>query len=241
MSGLSWYLAYKSKPKNTHIVVLSLGSFVTRADKQSIPMVPTPSDQTRDQDLIEAYLRGDPKAFGTLFQRHKRGIYLLVQQHFPNPEKAEEVFQEVFMKILERLERFQASGSFRAWIYTLCRNHCIDRLRYYGRRPEYPESSFGDPEDGQPGAISKEPSPLAPADERAYGRELSEQIRKALQKLPEDQRETFLLKELGGLTFEEIGQAMGVSVNTVKSRMRYALEHLRRILKNKAAVKEALQ
>lgn len=145
------------------------------------------------------------------------------------------------MKVLERLEKFQASGSFRAWLYTLCRNHCIDRLRYQARRPEYPESTQEDPEAVGLQNLARNPDKAPPADVQAYDRELAQLIGEALAKLPEEQRETFVLRERSGLTFEEISVAMGVSVNTVKSRMRYALTQLRRVLKNKAFVKEALQ
>ncbi len=79
------------------------------------------------------------------------------------------------------------------------------------------------------------------ADDRVYDRELAYYLDQALQKLPEEQRETFLLKERGGLTFEEIAQLSKVSVNTVKSRMRYALEALRRALRGKSFVKEAME
>lgn len=144
------------------------------------------------------------------------------------------------MKILDHLDRFQSEGSFRAWLYTVARNHCIDRLRYYGRRPETTESAFGDPEEHGPTPLQQATNPEVSQEEQAYDRQLAEHLQEALEKLPEEQRETFLLKERGGLTFEEIAQLMEVSVNTVKSRMRYALAHLRRILRGKAFVKEAL-
>lgn len=194
-----------------------------------------------DTHFVQRYLGGDPSAFDVLFDRYQRSVFFLVRQYFPQKERAEEVFQEVFMKVLERLDRFHGDGSFRAWLFTLSRNHCIDRLRYQSRRPEIPESAFGDPTEDGPGPIAQEKSQEMSSDEKTYEKELARHLQEALSKLPEEQRETFLLKERGGMTFEEIAGLMEVSVNTVKSRMRYALAHLRRALKSKAFIKEALQ
>jgi RNA polymerase sigma-70 factor (ECF subfamily) len=191
-----------------------------------------------DQELVRGYLGGDPKAFDQLYERHHRSVFLLVRQYFHQRERAEEVFQEVFMKVLERLDRFQSEGSFRAWLFTVSRNHCIDRLRYQARRPETAASALGDPEEG--GNILEQIAHTESfQEERTHDHQLAGHLQEALDKLPEEQRETFLLKEGGGLTFEEISHLMGVSVNTAKSRMRYALAHLRRVLKGKVFIKEA--
>src|SRR6185369_1617136 len=158
----------------------------------------------------------------------------VVRNYFRNRERAEEVFQEVFLKLLERLDHFDGSGSFRGWFFTLCRNHCIDRLRQQARRLETPDSQWRhQDDDSQATPISRASDEAMPADERAYDRELAAHLDEAIQKLPDEQRETFLLKERGGLTFEEIATMMHVSINTVKSRMRYALESLRRGLRHK--------
>jgi RNA polymerase sigma-70 factor (ECF subfamily) len=191
-----------------------------------------------DQELVRRYLGGDPQAFDQLYDRHHRSVFLLVRQYFHQRERAEEVFQEIFMKLLDRLDRFQSEGSFKAWLFTLSRNHCIDRLRYQARRPETPASALGDPEEGGD-FLERSAHVQSVQEDRAYENQLAGHLQEALEKLPEEQRETFLLKESGGLTFEEIAQTMGVSVNTAKSRMRYALAHLRRVLKGKGFVKEA--
>lgn len=144
------------------------------------------------------------------------------------------------MKLIERIDHYDGSGSFKAWFFTLCRNHCIDRLRHQARRPEIVESEFRGDEAGSPTPLSMAVASQIPADGHVYQQELRAGLEESLKKLPEDQREVFLLKERGELTFEEIAQVQGVSVNTVKSRMRYAMESLRRSLKGKIFVKEAL-
>lgn len=197
---------------------------------------PSPSDEA----LIQRYLRGDREAFPQLFNRYQHGILMLVRHYFRNPERAEEVFQEVFLKLIERIDYYDGSGSFKAWFFTLCRNHCIDRLRQQGRRRETVESEFRRDDSDFPTPIAAAASPLPPADRLALDRELGSLLDESLNRLPEEQREVFLMKERGELTFEEIAQLQKVSVNTVKSRMRYALEALRRSLKGKTFVKEVM-
>ena len=199
------------------------------------------AESPRDEELIASYLKGRNEAFAELFVRYKGAIFFVVKNYFPQRERAEEVFQEVFMKLLERLKLFDGSGSFRGWFFTMCRNHCIDRIRQQARRPEQPEANWRAEDDEQATPVGRAVAETMAADEQAYDRELAGHLEAAIQKLPEEQRETFLLKERAGLTFEEIGQAMNVSINTVKSRMRYALETLRRNLRHKTFVKEALK
>ncbi len=189
-----------------------------------------------DHELVERYLQGEATAFDLLLKRYQSGIYFMIRQYFPREERAEEIFQEVFLKVLERLRSLESSGSLRAWLYTLCRNHCIDRLRYEARRPEIPES----PQEGEDhlSFLSQTPDDSPDAAALAYRHELSRGLAQALLSLPLEQRETFVLREQGGLSLEEIAELMQVSVNTVKSRMRYALSHLRKSLRHQGFVKE---
>jgi RNA polymerase sigma-70 factor (ECF subfamily) len=204
-------------------------------------MNPSPKTTISDEELILRYRDGESSAFPSLFSRYRGKVFLLVRGYFPNRERAEEVFQEIFLKVFERLDSFDASGSFRSWFLTLCRNHCIDRIRQQARRPEVPESGLRSAEDTLPSPLETTADGADGPDQAAYSRELAEGLKTALGKLPEEQRETFLLKERMGMTFEEIAELMEVSVNTAKSRMRYALEGLRRALKGKGFVKEAMR
>lgn len=192
-----------------------------------------------DEQLLRSHLTGDPKAFEELYLRYEKGIFFLVRQFFRDRAKAEEVFQEVFMKLLDRADRFHWEGSFKSWFWSLARNHCIDRIRYHARRPEIPGSALGSDPNQEGAPLEKMSVTEAQAENQAYEKEILKHLDEALQTLPEEQRETFLLKERGGLTFEEIAQTMKVSVNTAKSRMRYALAALRRALSHKAFIKEA--
>ncbi|MCP5468188.1 MAG: sigma-70 family RNA polymerase sigma factor [Deltaproteobacteria bacterium] len=191
-----------------------------------------------DQSLVAKYLQGDIQAFECLFERHQNATLLLIRQYFPQKEKAEEIFQEVFMKLIEKIKKFENQGSFKAWFLTLCRNHCIDRIRYYQRRPEHVDSSLSKDEDSTKSFIETTASHDATAEESSSRKQISKHLQEALNELPPEQKESLLLKESHGLTFEEISTVMNVSINTAKSRVRYALQALRRNLKNKAFFKE---
>ncbi len=191
-----------------------------------------------DKALITQYVKGDIKAFEKLFDRHKTATLFLIRQYFPQKEKAEEIFQEVFMKLIEKIKQFENQGSFKAWFFTLCRNHCIDRLRYYQRRPETVDSALSDTENPQKSFIENQVAVEASAEKHSVRTQTADHLNTALNELPPEQKETLLLKESGGLTFEEVSEVMQVSVNTAKSRARYALQSLRRNLKNKAFFKE---
>src|SRR5436190_4554126 len=146
------------------------------------------TETTRDEDLVAFYLKGDPEAFPILYQKYQHGLFLLVRSFFPVRERAEEVFQEVFMKLVERMQSFDSSGSFKSWLYTLCRNHCIDRIRHQKRRPEQPESDWRSDEEA-PTPLDRARDTSVAADTETYDRELAAHLHKAHTNLPQEQRE----------------------------------------------------
>lgn len=186
-----------------------------------------------DEMLFARFKRGDQEAFDVLLKRYQAPIFSLVLKSTRNRAEAEDLFQEVFFKVVERRDQFRESVSFKAWLYTVSRNTCIDAARKQKRRPAT-SSIFVDEE--KPLEIrlaSKNENPL----DAAAGLELNTFLNEAVQVLPPEQRETFYLKVTGELTFEEIGEAMNCSVNTAKSRMRYALERLREVFKKRGYLK----
>lgn len=193
-----------------------------------------------DEKLVQAYMRGDMDGFTIIYQRYQTGIFFLTRRYFPEMSHAEEVFQEVFCKIVKKLPSYQHIGSFKAWLFTLTRNYCIDilRSRRYNR-----EINFSSLENDEMGSLlEKRPieTNTLSIEINLYNEELVNKMNQALAELPEEQREVFVLKEREGFTFEEIAKMTENSINTVKSRMRYALQALRRSLKNRDFVKEAV-
>ena len=182
-----------------------------------------------DEMLMVRYQRGERKAFVELVRRHNRPIYNFVLRQLRVPSLAEDVTQDVFMRLVQNAADFKHEARFLTWLYTIARNLCIDQLRKLShRRHASLDQPLGDRADGQPlGDTISDPSPEASAERAALSSEVRSSIVKAVDSLPDDQREVFLLREVGNLPFRDIAEITGVGENTVKSRMRYALDRLK--------------
>lgn len=182
-----------------------------------------------DEELMVAFQAGDITAFEVLIRRHQNGVFNFIVRFLGNREVAEEVFQEAFLKVHQAADRYLPNGKFTTWLYTIVRNLCVDTFRRRKIREAVSLDDRG--ENGERNLSDTIAGDNIPADVLSSASEIESVLEKALAKLNEDQREVFLLREKEGLKFEEIAEVTGVSVNTVKSRMRYALEALRRNLK----------
>jgi len=182
-----------------------------------------------DEELMVAFQGGDARAFEELIRRHQNGVYNFIVRFLGNREVAEEVFQEAFFKVHQAVDRYLPNGKFTTWLYTIVRNLCVDTFRRRKIREAVSLDDRGP--NGERNLNDTIAGNEVPADILSSASEIEAVLKSALAKLNEDQREVFLLREKEGLKFEEIAEVTGVSVNTVKSRMRYALEALRRALK----------
>ena len=182
-----------------------------------------------DEMLMVRYQRGEREAFAELVRRHNRPIYNFVLRQLRAPSVSEDVTQDVFMRLVQNAADFKHEARFLTWLYTIARNLCIDQLRKSFHRRH---ASLDQPEnDGADApalldAIS-DPDPRASAEHTAVSSEVRSSIVKAVDSLPPDQREVFLLREVANLPFKDIAEITGVGENTVKSRMRYALDRLK--------------
>lgn len=198
------------------------------------PAFPPGPREPSDEALLARYRRGDAEAFRVLVRRHQRALYNFILRQVRAPSVAEDIVQDVFVRIVQNADSFKEEARFSTWAYTIARNLCIDHLR---KRVHRRHASL-DASDASNGSGEGEGAPLgervaspgATADRTAIGRQLQEHIRAAVEALPSDQREVFLLRQVGELAFKEIADVVGVSENTVKSRMRYALERLQAAL-----------
>ena len=187
-----------------------------------------PNDDLPDEALMRRYQAGDASAFAVLMRRHLGRLFNFIARHTSNRATAEDLSQEVFLRVVERAADFKHEARFTTWLYTIARNQCIDHLRKASLR-KHPSLDDGGPgEDHVPLRERLANESAGSSGERvAMDHEVKDRILVGLAKLPEEQREVFLLRELGNLPFQEIALVTGVSENTVKSRMRYALERLR--------------
>ena len=181
-----------------------------------------------DEVLLAAYREGDSAAFEMLLGRYRGPIFNFLLRSARDRGRAEELYQDVWMRVIERCDEFRGDAKFSTWLYTIARNLCIDhqrKMKFRGHASlDAPPLRSGEP-------LGERVSSFGPSTEQlAVGRLVGARIAHAVESLPEEQREVFLLRQLQGLAFKEIAEVVGVPANTVKSRMRYALERLQHTL-----------
>ncbi len=190
--------------------------------------------------LFNRYIGGDTKAFDEILKRTQGLIYSLIMRYVHNASEADEIFQDVFFKVCKNKELFRESVSFKSWLVTICKNTCIDFTRKR-KRAFLTDSLDGDIRDDTHRPLAdKIASDTRSPDENLTIQFENKEFETLLDKLPLEQRETFYLKVVMELTFEEIGNSMDCSSNTAKSRYRYALETLRGIVKRKQLFEKAV-
>jgi RNA polymerase sigma-70 factor (ECF subfamily) len=176
---------------------------------------------------------GDQTAFAALVRRHQTPIFNFVLRQVRSHHVAEDVVQDVFVRLVQKAATFKHEARFTTWIYSIARNLCIDHLRKTAlrRHPSLDHPSAGGSGEGMAlGERVADESPSVAADRSLTSGDIGERIVTAVEALPQDQREVFLLRQLAHIPFKEIAEMTGVPENTVKSRMRYALERLQEAL-----------
>lgn len=180
-----------------------------------------------EQELIQAARSGDQRAFAALVEANQGMVYSLAYRMTGNSEDAADLTQEAFLNAWRGLARFQGQASFSTWLYRLTSNACIDFLRREKRRSALSLTLEPDEEESRQAEVSDERwSPEALLDRQ----ESLQAVRRALGQLSDEHREVLLLRELEGLSYREIAQALGLEEGTVKSRIARARLALRDFL-----------
>jgi len=167
-----------------------------------------------DEELMLAYRDGDAGAFDTLYARHRGALFRYVLRGVKLRAVAEELYQEIWILVIEARKRYAPSARFTTWLYTIAHNRLVD----HWRRKELALVAF---DEDPPASAASDPARQAEARE-ALGR-----FARALEELPHAQREAFLLHEEAGLTALEIAAVTGSEAEAVKSRLRYAVAKLK--------------
>jgi RNA polymerase sigma-70 factor (ECF subfamily) len=173
-----------------------------------------------DEELVEACRAGEASAFDVLVARWEDRIRGAAFRFLGSEDEARDVAQEAFLKAFRGLSGFKQEARFSSWLYQIATNLCRDRLR---RRKTRTTVSLEELEEAGPVIVEMRPG----AHERLLQQDLAELVRRAIDALPEEQREVVILKEYQGLTFLEIAQALDVPVSTVKTRLYRGLGQLR--------------
>ena len=178
------------------------------------------------------YQQGEVAAFAELVSRHEKRLWNFVRRFVADAETAEDLLQEVFLRVVKGAAEWHPSAKFSTWLYTIARNLCTDQARRGAFRNA---DSLDQPLNASASSsglhrIDLVASPEGDAEKAALDREIANRVDQAVDQLPIEQREVFLMREMMDLSFAEIAAATGASLPTVKSRMRYALERLRSAL-----------
>ncbi|MBD9442054.1 RNA polymerase sigma factor [Pseudomonas sp. PDM04] len=175
-----------------------------------------------DEALLARYRAGDGPAFEILYARHRQGLYRFLLGLSGKTELAEEVYQDTWLSLIRSTSQPQGRANFRTWLYQIARNRLIDQWRKHGIH-----NPLHDSYDEQLHAVGDE----APNPEQLLNLSRDHQrLATALHTLPTDQREVFLLRAHGELDLPQIATLTETPLETVKSRLRYAQQKLRRLL-----------
>ena len=180
---------------------------------------------TRQEEaqVIERVLAGDVNAYEELVTKYEKSVYNLALRMTDNAEDAADMAQEAFIKAYNSLSGFRGDSKFSVWLYRIVSNVCLDFLRKQSRRPAVSLSVEDD--DGEEVQMDVPDDSMSP--QQMLERQLTrEAVREGLSQLPEDYRQILLLRELQGLSYDEIAQALDIGVGTVKSRIFRAREKL---------------
>ncbi len=167
------------------------------------------------------YRAGDADAFEVLYQRHKGALYGFMRRQCGQDALVDELFQDVWMKLIQARERYQPTASFKTYLFQIARNRLVDHYRRQGTAPAMQDAADA----VLPARNSDQPEHNAQTGQQV------QQLLVLLEGLPAEQREAFLLREEAGLALAEIATITGVGQETAKSRLRYALQRLREGLK----------
>ncbi|MFT6360945.1 MAG: RNA polymerase sigma-70 factor (ECF subfamily) [Saprospiraceae bacterium] len=184
--------------------------------------------QLNDQQLIYSYLEGNEKAFEILLTRHKAKIYTQIYLFVKNTALAEDIFQEVFIKIIDTLRKgkYNHEGKFLQWALRISYNMCVDNFRRTKRRPKVSQTETFDIFDVLKSGDEN-------AEELIMKSQTHQKIRSLVDALPPEQREVVILRHYADMSFKEISQLTRVSINTALGRMRYALINIRKMIEER--------
>ena len=185
-----------------------------------------------DLDLVALARDGDKAAAQELVQRYERRVLGVALGMVRNPDDAREVVQETFVRAFRNLKGFKGDSSFYTWLYRIAVNQAIDVQRRQSKRPSTPYED-GVPVGAAAAAMGGKTTGADPF-ESVRNRELGRKIFDAIDDLTPDHRAVILLREVEGLSYEEISQTLGCSLGTVMSRLHYARKKLQARLKDLA-------
>ena len=182
-----------------------------------------------DQNLLNCYLSGDRGAISQLIERHSRRVRDYIRMMVKDDDVADDIFQETFIKAVRVIDegRYTDNGRFLSWILRIAHNQVIDYFRAQKQNRQLNESDAGYDVLGSLRFAERT------VEDEIVGEQIADDVRHMVELLPEEQRTVVMMRYYSGLSFKEIADQTGVSINTALGRMRYALINLRKMIKEK--------
>lgn len=182
-----------------------------------------------DQNLLNCYLSGDRNAISQLIDRHSRRVRDYIRMMVKDDDVADDIFQETFIKAVRVIDegRYTDNGRFLSWILRIAHNQVIDYFRAQKQNRQLNESDAGYDVLGSLRFAERT------VEDEIVGEQIADDVRHMVELLPEEQRTVVMMRYYSGLSFKEIAEHTGVSINTALGRMRYALINLRKMIKEK--------
>lgn len=183
------------------------------------------NSKSTDAVLVTAYLQGDESALSTLITRHKQRIYSFIYSKVFDRDVAEDVFQDTFIKVINSLKRgkYNEEGKFLPWVMRISHNLVIDHFRKNNRMPKFENNTDFN-------IFSVLSDKALNAENSMIKGQVASEVRRLVEELPDDQKQVLLMRIYKDMSFKEISQQTGVSINTALGRMRYALINLRKVI-----------
>ena len=182
-----------------------------------------------DQKLLNCYLSGDRNAISQLIERHSRRVRDYIQMMVKDGDVADDIFQETFIKAVRVIDegRYTDNGRFLSWILRIAHNQVIDHFRAQKQNRQLNEAEAGYDVLGTLRLAERT------VEDEIVCEQIASDVRRMVELLPDEQREVVMMRYYLGLSFKEIAEQTGVSINTALGRMRYALINLRKMIKEK--------
>lgn len=178
-----------------------------------------------DATLVRNYIQGDEKSLSMLIARHKQRIYSFIYSKVYDRDISEDVFQDTFIKVIRTLKRgkYNEEGKFLPWVMRIAHNLVIDHFRRNNRMPKFDNT-------GEFSIFSVLSDSSLNAEKQMVRDQVNLDVKRIIEELPEDQKEVLKMRIYQEMSFKEISESTGVSINTALGRMRYALINLRKVI-----------
>jgi len=185
----------------------------------------------QDAELVSNYIQGNENALSILIERHKQRIYSFIYSKVYDRDITEDIFQDTFIKVIRTLKlgKYNEEGKFLPWVMRIAHNLVIDHFRKNRRMPKFDNA-------GEFSIFSVLSDSSLNAEKSIIKEQVEKDVRRIIEELPDDQKQVLMMRMYQDMSFKEISERTGVSINTALGRMRYALINMRKVIEQKNIV-----